>query len=47
MLKRLLEGRSFAYPVKDVADKIICLRGPIIFVSNYKKIEDLALKKLF
>lgn len=34
MLKRLLEGRAQAYPVKCETDKIITHRGPIIFVSN-------------
>lgn len=45
MLKRLLEGRRYAYPVKGEFDMIIEHRGPIIFVSNYYPIEfDDALK---
>lgn len=35
MLKRLLEGRRFAYPVKGLCDVEFVHRGPIIFVSNY------------
>lgn len=35
MLKRLLEGRSYSYPVKGQMDVDICHKGPIIFVSNY------------
>lgn len=35
MLKRLLEGRPYAYPVKGEMDMIIQHSGPIIFVSNY------------
>lgn len=42
-LKRLLEGRSFAYPVKCDADKIIKFNGMIIFVSNFLNINDAAL----
>lgn len=34
MIKRLLEGRAYAYPVKCEMDKIIKFTGPIIFVSN-------------
>lgn len=34
-LKRLLEGRPFAYPVKGGIDKQISHCGPIIFISNY------------
>lgn len=35
MLKRLLEGRNYSYPVKGMMDVDICHKGPIIFVSNY------------
>lgn len=35
MLKRLLEGRPFSYPVKGSLDLKLVHRGPIIFVSNY------------
>lgn len=34
MLKRLLEGRKYAYSVKCEADLFIEFNGPIIFVSN-------------
>lgn len=43
MLKRLCEGRDYAYPVKCEPDKNICFRGPIIFVSNFREINDEAL----
>lgn len=33
-MKRLLEGRPYAYPVKCVLDLIISFKGPVIFVSN-------------
>lgn len=42
-LKRLLEGRLFAYPVKGQSDKIFKFDGPIIFISNFYHIEDIAL----
>lgn len=38
-LKRLLEGRAYAYPVKCELDKNIQFYGPVIFVSNFN-IED-------
>lgn len=44
MLKRLLEGRPFAFPVKGGCDKIISFRGPIIFVSNDCVIDDVAIQ---
>lgn len=34
MLKRLLEGRNYAYPVKCSLYQIFKFNGPIIFVSN-------------
>lgn len=40
MLKRLLEGRKYAYPVKCEQDMIIEFKGPIIFVSNLNDIAD-------
>ena len=43
-LKRLLEGKPFAYPVKGTIDKMITFRGPIIFVSNYDEMTDLPLR---
>lgn len=43
-LKRLLEGRPFAYPVKGCADKIFAWRKPIIFISNFDNINDEALR---
>lgn len=43
MLKRLLEGRSYAYPVKCEGDRVIIFNGPIIFVSNDNNITDEAL----
>lgn len=33
-LKRLLEGRNYAYPVKCGLDLVCSFKGPIIFVSN-------------
>lgn len=33
-LKRLLEGREYAYPVKCQNDLVMKFKGPIIFVSN-------------
>lgn len=44
MLKRLLEGRMSAYPVKCGVDKLIKFNGPIIFVSNFEVIDDDALR---
>lgn len=44
MLKRLLEGRSFAYSIKGLSDKVISFRGPIIFVSNFYEIDNIALQ---
>lgn len=35
MLKRLLEGKPYAYPVKCEPDKIITWKKPIIFISNH------------
>lgn len=35
MLKRLVEGKMYAYPVKCGADALIQFKGPIMFVSNY------------
>lgn len=43
MLKRLLEGRPFSYPVKGLCDKMINFAGPIIFVSNDNEVSDPAL----
>lgn len=46
MLKRLLEGRDYAYPVKCGLDMKLKFRGPIIFVSNFNicdQIDDRAL----
>lgn len=34
MLKRLLEGRDYAYPVKCCPDQVFKFVGPVIFVSN-------------
>lgn len=34
MLKRLLEGRDYAYPVKCYPDQVFKFVGPVIFVSN-------------
>lgn len=34
MLKRLLEGREYAYPVKCSSDSVFKFNGPIMFVSN-------------
>lgn len=33
-LKRLLEGRSYSYPIKCGPDSTFFFKGPIIFVSN-------------
>lgn len=33
-LKRLLEGRSYSYPVKCGPDSVFYFKGPIIFISN-------------
>lgn len=44
LLKRLLEGRVAAYPVKGGLDLYIQFRGPIIFVSNENDIDDEALQ---
>lgn len=43
-LKRLIEGEPFSYPVKCGEDKIIAFRGPIIFVSNFEIVDDMALR---
>lgn len=43
-LKRLLEGKPFAYPVKCGADLLITFKGPIIFISNENNIDDDALR---
>lgn len=43
MLKRLLEGRSYAYPVKCSSDINIVHKGPIVFISNFFDINDDAL----
>lgn len=43
MLKRLLEGRPYSYPVKCEQDKSISFNGPIVFVSNFFEINDDAL----
>lgn len=34
MLKRLLEGREYTYPVKCCPDQVFKYVGPVIFVSN-------------
>lgn len=48
MLKRLLEGKTFAYPVKCQPDLVMKFYGPIIFVSNYMcDTTDNALKQRF
>lgn len=44
MLKRLCEGRNYAYPVKCGVDRNIIFKGPIIFISNYSEISDQALR---
>lgn len=44
MLKRLLEGRPYAYSVKCESDKVIAFNGPIIFVSNDDVCDDEAFK---
>lgn len=44
MLKRLCEGRRFAYPVKGQSDNVFAFTGPIIFVSNENDIVDIALR---
>lgn len=44
LLKRLLEGRPAAFPVKGQADKIINFQGHIIFISNFDLIRDGALR---
>lgn len=47
MLKRLLEGKAYSYPVKCMSDRVIEFRGPIIFVSNYREItEEAVLNRL-
>lgn len=43
MLKRLLEGKPYAYPVKCKSDNVIVFKGPIIFISNSNSVEDDAL----
>lgn len=40
LLKRLLEGRMFAAPVKCGPPKYIKFDGPVIFVSNFKLPDD-------
>lgn len=45
MLKRLLEGKPYAYPVKCERDQIIQWRKPIIFVSNFDEVSDPALRQ--
>lgn len=35
MLKRLMEGRSYSYPVKGLSDRVLIHKGPIIFISNH------------
>lgn len=47
MLKRLIEGRPYAYPVKGQSDLMICYRGPLLFVSNDCVVEDEALNARF
>lgn len=48
MLKRLLEGKTFAYPVKCQPDLVMKFVGPIIFVSNFMiDTTDNALKQRF
>lgn len=44
MLKRLLEGRKAAYPVKCSSDSVFSFSGPIIFVSNENNVDDDAIK---
>lgn len=43
-LKRLLEGRTFAAPVKGCSSKLLSFHGPVIFVSNFEKVQDMALR---
>lgn len=43
-LKRLLEGRPYAYSVKGLSDRMICFTGPIIFISNFNEINDDAIR---
>lgn len=42
-LKRLLEGRVFAAPVKCESSILIKFDGPVIFVSNFNNVDDDAL----
>lgn len=44
MLKRLLEGRNCAYPVKGCSDLKFKFKGPVIFVSNEEEVKDEALR---
>lgn len=44
LLKRLLEGRSYSYPVKCGVAKMITFKGPIIFVSNDNDVTDDAMR---
>lgn len=47
MLKRLLEGRKYAYPVKCQGDRYIQFDGPIIFISNHEpNFEDAFMSRL-
>lgn len=38
ILKRLLEGRMYAYLVKGLSGKLIQFKGPIVFISNYNDV---------
>lgn len=44
LLKRLLEGRMCAFPVKCESDRVFAFHGPVIFVSNFNEVTDDALK---
>ena len=43
-LKRLLEGKVYSYPVKGCPDLVFSFTGPIIFISNYEDVTDVALR---
>lgn len=44
MLKRLCEGRKYSFPVKCDTDLSIVFCGPIIFISNFNEVDDVAFK---
>lgn len=45
LIKRLCEGRKFAVDVKYGYRKEVCFKGPVIFVSNFEKITDMAVRR--